>query len=228
MNQFYSEQSKFYIAIDCIIFGFDKEKLKLLLIKRNFEPNQGKWSLMGGFLKPEESLNQAAKRVLEKLTGMKDIFLEQLQSYGEMDRDPAGRVISVAYYALIDVQNYNEIENSQYTARWFDIDQKPALIFDHDQMTHDALERLKEKSSAYPIGFELLPDKFTLPQLQKLYEAVHQISFDKRNFRKKILSFNILRRLDEKDKEGSRKGAFLYEIDRDRYSNMLEEGHFQF
>jgi len=227
VSKFYSEESKFYIAIDCIIFGFDKEKLKLLLIKRNFEPQKGKWSLMGGFLKPGESLDQAAERILEKLTGLREIYLEQLHSYGEVDRDSAGRVVSVAYYALIDVQKYNEIENSRYTAHWFDIDKKPALIFDHDQMTHDALERLKEKSSAHPIGFELLPDKFTLPQLQKLYEAIHQTPFDKRNFRKKILSFNILRRLDEKDKEGSRKGAFLYEIDQERYAKLIRDGHFQ-
>lgn len=224
----YSEQEKYYIAIDCIIFGFDKEKLKLLLIKRNLKPMQGKWSLMGGFLQPDESLDQAAQRILEKLTGLKDIFLEQLAAYGDIERDPAGRVVSVAYYALIDTEKYKEIENSSYTAHWFDIADKPPLIFDHDQMSKDALEKLKEKSAAYPIGFELLPVKFTLPQLQKLYEAIHQMEFDKRNFRKKILSFNILKRLEEKDKAGSRKGAFLYAIDQERYRKMLQEGlHFE-
>jgi 8-oxo-dGTP diphosphatase len=249
---FYKDQKQYYIAIDCIIFGFDKWNLKLLLIKRNFKPYKGKWSLMGGFLRPDESLGQAAHRILFQLTGLKDIFLDQLHTYSEIDRDPAGRVVSVAYFALIDAKkfsetrlkkkftnaneenvrpegsgtNEHEIKNKSYTARWFDINAAPKLIFDHGQMVVDALKRLKEKSMTHPIGFELLPEKFTVPQLQKLYEAINQVEFDKRNFRKKILSFHILKRLEEKDKEGSKKGAYLYTIDKEKYDQMLKDGLF--
>jgi 8-oxo-dGTP diphosphatase len=225
-NKFYKEHEQYYIAIDCIIFGFDKGSLKLLLIKRNFKPCKGKWSLMGGFLRPDESLGQAAQRILNQLTGLKDIFLEQLHTYGEIHRDSAGRVISAAYFALIDANNYIEIENKNYTARWFDFNAAPKLIFDHDQMVVDAHKRLKEKSITHPIGFELLPEKFTMPQLQKLYEAINQAGFDKRNFRKKMFSFNILKRLEEKDKAGSKKGAYLYTIDKEKYDQMLKEGLF--
>jgi 8-oxo-dGTP diphosphatase len=241
----YNDQERYFIAIDCIIFGFDKGNLKLLLIKRNFKPCKGKWSLMGGFLQPGESLDQAAQRVLGQLTGLSDIFLEQLHTYGEIDRDPAGRVVSVAYYALIDAKKYggtskenNKLpsapneqntfseKNKNYTARWFNINSAPKLIFDHDQMVVDALKRLKEKSMTRPIGFELLPEKFTVPQLQKLYEAINQVQFDKRNFRKKLLSFHILKRLDEKDKEGSKRGAYLYTVDKEEYDKMMKEGFF--
>ncbi len=224
MNNFYKEQDKYYLAIDCIIFGFDKGSLKLLLIKRNFDPCKDKWSLMGGFLQPDESLNDAAQRILFQLTGLTDIYLEQLNTYGDIERDPAGRVVSAAYYALIDAKKYNEIEHQNYTAKWFDINNSPELIFDHNQMVQDALQRLKEKSQTRPIGFELLPDKFTIPQLQKLYEAINQMEFDKRNFRKKILSFHILNRLDEKDKAGSKKGAYLYQVDETKYSTMMKDG----
>jgi 8-oxo-dGTP diphosphatase len=226
----YKNQHKYYIAIDCIIFGFDKGSLKLLLIKRNFEPCKGSWSLMGGFLQPDESLDKAAKRILLELTGLKDIYLEQLNTYSEINRDPAGRVLSAAYFALIDAEKYKENNNGQrkenynYTARWFEINKAPKLIFDHDLMVADALKRLKEKSAVQPIGFELLPDKFTIPQLQKLYEAINQTEFDKRNFRKKMLSYNILKQLDEKDKAGSKKGAFLYTIDQQKYNQMMKEG----
>lgn len=224
MGNFYKNHQQFYISIDAIIFGFDKEKLKLLLIKRNFNPCKGQWSLMGGFLKPEESLNQTAERVLFQLTGLKDIYLEQLFAFGEQTRDPADRVVSVAYYALINTEKYNEIENSDYTARWFDINSIPGLIFDHNEMVNMALERLRTKSRTKPIGFELLPDKFTIPQLQKLYEAINQSQLDKRNFRKKILSLGILKRLDEKDKEGSKKGAYLYRFEKDKYEMMVKSG----
>lgn len=179
---------------------------------------------MGGFLRPGENLDQAAQRRLLQLTGLKDIYLEQLNTYSEIDRDPAGRVVSTAYFALIDAKKYSEIENQNYTARWFDINAAPKLIFDHNQMVSDALQKLKEKSATHPIGFELLPDKFTIPQLQKLYEAINQVEFDKRNFRKKMLSYHILNRLDEKDKEGSKKGAFLYVLDNEKYDQMMKEG----
>jgi ADP-ribose pyrophosphatase YjhB (NUDIX family) len=210
--KFYIEHQKFYVAVDCIIFGFDNEQLKLLLIKRNFEPELGTWSLMGGFLNKGENLDDAAQRILKNLTGLSNVYLEQLHVYGDIDRDPGERVISVAYYALIRADNYSDEIGDKHNARWFELEEIPNLVFDHNQMVDRALRRLKRRTKTEAIGFELLPKKFTIPQLQKLYEAIHQENLDKRNFRKKILSFGVLKKLDEKDKEGSKKGAYLYEF----------------
>ncbi len=220
----YNDYPRHHVALDCIIFGFDKKKLKILVIKRNFEPEKGKWSLMGGFLHNDESLDEAAVRILNKLTGLKDIYLEQLQTYGDINRDPAGRVISVAYYALIDTIKFDEIISKEYHASWFNLNQVPDLVFDHNDMVDKALRRLRRKCRSQPIGFELLPQKFTIPQLMKLYEAIFQQKFDKRNFRKKILSFGILNKLEEKDMEGSRKGAYLYEFDKEKYDELISNG----
>ena len=224
MADHYKDEAKHYVAVDCIIFGFDGDRLKLLLIKRNFEPGKGQWSLMGGFLKENEGLDDAAQRILEQLTGLQDIFLEQLLTYGEVDRDPAARVISVAYYALISTSNFDEFKAQNYKGSWFELTEVPELIFDHAEMVDKARKRLRRKAKNQPIGFELLPEKFTLPQLMKLYEAIYDQKFDKRNFRKKLLSYNILKMLDEKDKKSSRKGAFLYQFDADKYEKMIQNG----
>ncbi len=223
-NDLYSKHDQHYVAVDCIIFGFDKKKLKLLCIKRDFNPGKGEWSLMGGFLNHNESINQAAARVLYELTGLKDIYLEQIQAYGEINRDPAARVISVAYYALIDSVRFEDVISHDYDAQWFSLKSLPELIFDHRIMVEKALRRLRRRCKTQPVGFELLPEKFTLPQLMKLYEAIFQQKFDKRNFRKKILSNGILRKLDEKDMEGSRKGAYLYQFDKEEYDALVQNG----
>ncbi|MFW5657503.1 MAG: NUDIX hydrolase [Bacteroidota bacterium] len=228
ITNFYKEQETFYLAIDCIILGFDNEKLRLLLIKRNFEPHQGEWSLMGGFLRKKESLDDAAQRILTKLTGLQNVFLEQLYTYGEVHRDPGQRVISVAYYSLIHQERYKEEVGQRHNARWFDFDKVPKLVFDHNQMVEKAHKRLMRRSKTQPIGFELLPEKFTIPQLQNLYEAINLQKYDKRNFRKKILSMNVLQKLDEKDKENSRRGAYLYQFDKEKYDYLLSKGyHFE-
>jgi ADP-ribose pyrophosphatase YjhB (NUDIX family) len=224
MVRYYSEHERFLVAVDAIIFGFDGQKLKLLLVKRNFPPSRGEWSLMGGFLKKDESLDDAAVRVLHELTGLGDVYLEQLQSYGDIRRDPGERVISVAYYALIKIDDYDRALAEKYHASWFHIDRVPTLIFDHNEMVAKALRRLRRKAQVQPVGFELLPETFTLPQLQKLYEAIFQKDLDKRNFRKKILGFDVMQKLPVKDKEGSRKGAYLYRFDRDKYEQLLDEG----
>jgi ADP-ribose pyrophosphatase YjhB (NUDIX family) len=224
MTDHYKDEAKHYVAVDCIIFGFDGDRLKLLLIKRNFEPGKGQWSLMGGFLKENEGLDEAAQRILEQLTGLRDIFLEQLLTYGEVNRDPAARVISVAYYALINTSNFDEFKAQNYKGSWFELTEMPDLIFDHVEMVNKARKRLRRKAKNQPIGFELLPQKFTLPQLMKLYEAIYDQKFDKRNFRKKLLSYNILKMLDEKDKKGSRKGAYLYQFDAEKYEQMISNG----
>lgn len=225
MSPYYSQFVKHFVAVDCIIFGFDNEKLKLLCIKRDIEPGKGQWSLLGGFLKENESLDEAADKVLYKLTGLSGIYLEQLQAYGDVNRDPAARVISVGYYALINLVTFDKVLSKDYNAKWFDIDKLPDLVFDHGDLVDKALRRLRRRCKTQPIGFELLPDKFTLPQLMKLYEAIFQQKFDKRNFRKKVLSNEILRKLDEKDMEGSRKGAFLYRFDKAKYERLKKNGY---
>lgn len=212
------------MAVDCIIFGFDRENLKLLLIKRDFEPERGSWSLMGGFLDKEESLDDAASRVLAKLTGLKEVYLEQLSGFGEVDRDPVERTVSIAYYALINKDDHDKDLVEEYGARWFPVDNYPDLIFDHNEMVEQAMARLKYKASHQPVGFELLPKRFTLPELQQLYEAIYQTSLDKRNFRRRIISTGVLNKTDEKQKKYSKKGAFLYEFDEEKYKEKLTNG----
>jgi ADP-ribose pyrophosphatase YjhB (NUDIX family) len=217
----YSAADKVLLAVDCIIFGFDNEDLKILLVKRDFEPEKGKWSLMGGFLKKEEVLNDAATRILNHYTGFLDIYMEQLYAFSEIDRDPVERTISVAYYALINVKNHNEELNENFNAEWFSINNAPKLIFDHDKMLKHAISRLRYRTSTKPIGFELLPEKFTMRQLQKLYEAILSKKLDKRNFISKINSLDIIIKLEEKDMQSSRKGSYLYTFDKDKYEEKL-------
>jgi len=225
----YKNEDKVLVAVDCIIFGFDqnKEELKLLLIKRNFQPEKGKWSLMGGFLHINETLKEAATRVLFSLTGLKNVYLEQLKGYSKVDRDPVERTISVTYYALINVEEHDEELIKKNSARWFKISSIPKLIFDHNQMVDDAIMRLRYRTSTQPIGFELLPDKFTMRQLQKLYEEILDVKLDKRNFTKKINSLGVLEKLKEKDKLSSKKGSFLYRFNEKKYQTKSENG-FEF
>ena len=220
----YSTEDKLLLAVDCIIFGFDKDDLKILLIKRDFEPEKGAWSLIGGFLKKDETLDDAAQRVLHKLTGINDIYMEALSAFDEVDRDPEERTISIAYFALINIADHNRELIEQYSARWFSIKDAPRLIFDHDQMVNNAIRRLRYRASTKPIGFELLPEKFTMRQLRKLYEAIWDKELDKRNFINKIHSLGILVKLDEKDKQSSRKGSFLYMFDQLKYERKVAEG----
>ena len=224
-KQYYQEHPTFHVAVDSIIFGFDQGELKLLIHKRQFEPAKGEWSLFGGFVQKGESLDAAANRILFELTGLNKIYMEELQTYGEVDRDPAGRVISVAYYALIPASEFTEASNSQYGATWVSLRDLPPLIMDHNLMVEKGLRRLKRRAASQPIGFELLPGEFTMPQLQALYEAIYQEELDKRNFRKKILAMDVLIKLDTKDKSSSRKGAFLYRFDKHKYQRLVEGGY---
>jgi 8-oxo-dGTP diphosphatase len=224
----YSKHTKYLFAVDCIIFGYDilDKELKLLLIKRSFEPAKGKWSLAGGFVRADESLDEAACRILRKLTGLEIIYLKQSYSYGDVDRDPGARVISVAYFALIAVRDISKELSEQYGAHWRSISRLPDLIFDHSEMVKRALADLQNQIKIRPLGFELLPEKFTLVHLQDLYEAIYQRKVDKRNFRKKILSMGILEKLDEKEKETSKKGAYYYKFNKDRYENLKQNGFY--
>jgi 8-oxo-dGTP diphosphatase len=213
----YANQQHILVAVDCIIFGFDGKDIKVLLIQRGFEPEKNKWSLMGGFLRPDENLDQAANRVLKQLTGLEGVYLEQLQVFSDLDRDPEERTVSVPYFALIDIQQYEKQINEQYHAEWFLLNKKPRLIFDHDDMVRLAQKHLRYKAALHPILFELLPSKFTIPQLQNLYEAVYDTIFDSRNFTRKLMSTGLLVKLNEKDKTGSKKGAFYYKLDKRKY-----------
>jgi 8-oxo-dGTP diphosphatase len=222
--KYYKEYSRFLVSADCIVFGFSEGGLSLLLLKRNMEPAKGQWSLPGGFLMDHESAEEAAYRVLYSLTGLEQLYLEQLGLFSEEDRDPGERVLSVAYYALINVAEYDKSVIKQHNACWKRLDDLPDLIFDHESMVETALKRLRQKASTRPIGFNLLPEKFTLPQLQALYEGIYGYPIDKRNFRKKIHVMEFLEKLNEKDRKSSKRGAFLYKFNKEKYEVALEKG----
>jgi len=221
----YQVKEKMYVATDCIIFGFHEGKLKLLIFKRRVVPLQGEWSLIGSFVQLDEDLEVAGQRVLNEITGLENVFMQQLKTYGKKDRDPGYRCISVAQYALIRIDEYDEKLVEEHGAHWYEIENLPSLILDHNNMVQDALLQLKQNTRYKPIGFELLPEKFTIPQLQILYEAIYQRELDARNFRKKVLSLNVLEKLDEKDKTTSKRGAFLYKFNYENYQKLLKSGY---
>jgi 8-oxo-dGTP diphosphatase len=224
---FYKNRDTHLIAVDCIIMGFKDNDLHVLAAKRQFEPMKGGWSLMGGFVNQGESINEAAGRVLDEFTGIDGIFMEQLGAYGEVERDSGERVVSIAYYALVDMDKFDTSLVEKYDARWISISHLPELIFDHNKMVRDTINTLQRRAAVKPIGFNLLGDQFTLPSLQSLYEAIYQETIDKRNFRKKILSMDILEKLDEKDKSSSKRGAFYYQFNKDKYDQLIQQGlHF--
>lgn len=223
MTQDYSHFPRHLVAVDCIIFGFDGENLKILLVQRNFEPKMGEWSLMGGFIGNEETSDEAAQRVLNTLTGLENIYLEQLNSYTQIDREPTARIMSISYYALINIEKNIQI-NEKYSAKWFDLQDFPTLIFDHNEMVKDAVLRLRRRASTRPIGFELLPEKFTMKDLQTLYEAIFNEQYDKRNFISKINALDILVKTEGKDMSSSKKGSFLYTFDEEKYNKKIAEG----
>jgi len=227
MNR-YSSQKKLLAAVDCIIFGFDGQQLKILLIQRAFEPEKGKWSLMGGFIQQDECCNEAAFRILKELTGLEGVYLKQLQVFSDPKRDPLERTISVNYFALINIHDYEKQISDDYHAEWFPLNKFPRLIFDHNSMVTLASQQLQYEAVRQPILFELLPQRFTLPQLQGLYEGVFNIQLDKRNFTRKLLSTGLLTRQADKDKETSRKGAFFYKINKKALKqNLVQNVFFQ-
>ncbi len=204
MNSYYSSNPTFYLGIDCIIFGFNEGELNLLLLKRNFEPAMGEWSLMGGFVQNNESVDDAAKRVLAELTGLENVYMEQVGTFGAVDRDPGD--------ALININEYDRKLVKKHNAYWVNINELPQLIFDHPEMVAQARELMKQKASSEPIGFNLLPKLFTLSQLQSLYEAIYGEEMDKRNFRKRVAGMDYVEKTDKIDKLGSKRGAALYKF----------------
>lgn len=213
------------VTVDCVVFGLDENDLKVLLIERDVEPFQGCWALPGGFVLPDESLEDAARRELAEETGARDVYLEQLYTFGRPDRDPRDRVITVAYYALVKMSSHTlQAATDARNAAWFSLNDLPTLAFDHDEILQMAHQRLVGKVRYQPIGFELLPEKFTLTQLQRLYEIVLDRPLDKRNFRKKILSMNILMETDEIQQDVAHRAARLYRFDYARYRKLTREG----
>jgi 8-oxo-dGTP diphosphatase len=217
------------LTVDCVVFGFDEGDLEVLLIQRALEPYRGRWALPGGFVRVEETVDAAARRELAEETGLEDLFLEQLYTFGALDRDPRERVVSVAYYALVKLGDHRvKAATDASDTDWFPAFKPPRLAFDHRQILEVALRRLQAKVRYEPIGFELLPPKFTLSRLQHLYEAILGTGLDKRNFRKKVLGFGILVLLKEEQLAGRHRPAQLYRFDAKRYAQLKEQGfHFE-
>ena len=222
MQQYYSQHPRFYHAVDCIIFGFSGGELSLLLLKRKFDPGKGEWSLMGGFVQEGEHMDDAAKRVLAELTGLTNVFMEQVGSFGQVGRDPGERVISTAYYALININEYDRNLVEEHNAYWVKINELPTLLFDHKQMVDRARLVMKVQAAMQPISFNLLPEHFTLTQLQTLYEAINGGPIDKRNFRKRVAEMDYIEKTELIDKITSRRGAALYKFNIAKYQDSLK------
>lgn len=213
------------LAVDCVVFGLDDDDLKVLLIQRDLEPFAGKWSLPGGFVRVEETLDQAARRELEEEAGLSRVFLEQLFTFGDLDRDPRERVVTVAYYSLVNIRDHRvHSATDARNAAWFPVLDTPTLVFDHKKILRMALQRLKGKVRYQPIGFELLPAKFTLSQLQHLYETILERELDKRNFRRKVLAMDFLEETDEIEQDVAHRAARLYRFNEAKYRRLVKEG----
>jgi 8-oxo-dGTP diphosphatase len=215
------------LTVDCVVFGLgqETEELRVLLVQRALEPFQGRWALPGGFVRLDEGLEQAARRELEEEAGIRPAYLEQLYTFGEPDRDPRERVVSVAYVALVRMaQHPPRPATDARDAAWFAVSDPPLLAFDHQEILGLALERLRAKVRYQPVGFDLLPARFTLSQLQRLYETILEQPFDKRNFRKRIIGSGLLEELDEVEREVAHRAARLYRFDRRRYEQLRKKG----
>lgn len=226
-----SEVESFFksaFSVDNVIFGFDGGDLKILLIQRGTAPYKGKWALPGDLVYPNEDLDTAAERVLEQLTGLRGVYLEQVRAFGAVDRHPLGRVITIAYFSLIKISDYTVTPASfAQSAKWHSVTKVGELAFDHKEILESCLKRLKRKVRMAPIGFELLPPKFTLTELQQLYESIlaPPKGIDKRNFRKKILSTNLLNDLNEVQEGVAHRPAKLYQFDREKYGQLVADGY---
>ena len=224
MTEFYSGVHKAFVSVDCIIFGFEDNKLKLLLGKRKMDPGRGEWALYGGFVGTDESVDEAASRVLCELTGLKNLYMKQVHTFGAVDRDPGERVISVAYCALINVKDYDESLLQEHGVEWVELNKIPPLYSDHNEMVKRAISMLRRRINTEPLSFNLLPDLFTLTQLQHVYEAVLGEEIDKRNFRKRIKSIDFIEKTELIDKVTSKRGAALYRFNKKMY---LEDPSFK-
>ena len=211
------------VTTDCVIFGFDGERLQVLLIERGIEPYKGRWAFPGGFLKMDETAEAGARRELKEETGLEGAYMEQFHTFSAPERDPRERVITIAYYALVKIQEVKGGDDAA-SARWFPLDDIPSLAFDHDYILRMATQRLREQIHFQPIGFELLPEKFTLKELQLLYEAILGINFDRRNFSKKMMHLEILTDLEETVWPTPKREAKLYKFNAEKYEELKRKG----
>lgn len=217
MTNYYVEHSKVLVSVDGIIFGFDENKLKLLIGRRQMDPGRDEWSLYGGFVGENESLEEAANRVIYELTGLNKLYIRQVGAFGAIDRDPGERVISVAYCALINVKDYNDDLRKQHQLEWVPVNEMPRLYSDHNQMVADAIAQLRRRIKTQPLSFNLLPELFTLTQLQHVFEAVLDETIDKRNFRKRLKDYDFIEKTELIDKLTSKRGAALYRFNKRIY-----------
>ena len=211
------------VTTDCVIFGFDGSELQVLLIERGIEPYKGKWAFPGGFLNMDETAAEGALRELKEETGLENAYIEQFNTYSEPDRDPRERVITIAHYALVRIQEVKGGDDAA-KAQWFPIDEVPQLAFDHDKILRDAMRKLRERIHFEPIGFELLPEKFTMKDLQILYESILDVKFDRRNFAKKMMHYELLNQLDETVRPTAKRDALLYSFNKENYELFKKKG----
>ena len=214
---YYSQHAKVWVSVDCIIFGFDDGKLKVLIGRRQMDPGRGEWSLYGGFVATDESIEDAAMRTVSELTGLHKLYMRQVGAFGRVDRDPGERVVSIAYYALINVDDYDERLRIEHNVEWMDVNHLPKLYSDHNEMVQKALKLMRQKLRTEPVGFHLLPTLFTLSQLQSLYETVNGEELDKRNFRKRVKEMDFIEKTELIDKSGSKRGAHLFRFNKRVY-----------
>lgn len=211
------------VTTDCVIFGFDGTKLNVLLIERGIEPFKGRWAFPGGFLRMDETALHGAQRELFEETGLKDAYMKQFHTFSDIERDPRERVVTIAYYALVRISEVKGGDDAA-KAQWFPLDEIPSLAFDHDRILRYATAELRKQIHFEPVGFELLPEKFTMSQLQHLYEAILGVKFDRRNFSNKMLKLGLLTELDEKVILVNKKVAFLYRFNPESYAELKEKG----
>ncbi|MCD7721914.1 MAG: NUDIX hydrolase [Prevotellaceae bacterium] len=211
------------VTTDCVMFGFDGLKMKVLLIRRGIEPYKGQWAFPGGFLHMDESAREGALRELQEETGLKDAPLRQFHTFSAPERDPRERVITIGYYALVRLSEVKGADDAD-EARWFAMDEIPSLAFDHDMILRTALTELRRQIHFEPVGFELLPEKFTIKQLQYLYETILDVCFDRRNFYNKMRHLDLLEQLDEKAKPTPKREAFLFRFRPEKYEELKEKG----
>ena len=211
------------VTTDCVIFGFDGQQLKVLLVERGIEPYKGHWAFPGGFLKMDETAEEGALRELKEETGLETAYIEQLGAFSDVKRDPRERVITIAFYALVNITEVKGGDDAA-DARWFRIDDMPLLAFDHDHILRVAQKRLKEQIHFNPIGFELLPEVFTMPQLQALYEAILEVKFDRRNFSRKLLTLGLLDMADPDQERNGTRTPVLYRFNAEKYQEMKQHG----
>jgi 8-oxo-dGTP diphosphatase len=227
-QQYTYEYPRSALTVDCVVFGLDEADLKVLLIQRKLTPFQHTWALPGGFVRIDETLDEAARRELEEEAGVSDVYLEQLYTFGALDRDPRERVVTVAYYALAKLSDHRiRAATDAMGVGWFGLDDLPKLAFDHAEIVTQAHQRLQGKVRYAPVGFELLPPRFSLTQLQRMYEIILGHDLDKRNFRKKILAMDLLAETDEYEQGVRHRAARLYRFDRRKYDRLAKQG-FEF